>query len=75
MVLPFLVPYFETVIGSITQTDNISGSNTDMRTNQFDISLSYMYNSFWFGNGISYTFNIAKMYDKELYGAEVLGFL
>lgn len=70
LVLPFLVPYFETVIGSITQTDNISGSNTDMRTNQFDISLSYMYNSFWFGNGISYTFNIAKMYDKELYGAE-----
>ena len=70
LVLPFLLPYFETVISSITQTDNISGSNTDMRVNQFDISLSYMYNSFWFGNGISYTFNIAKIYDKELYGAE-----
>lgn len=70
IVLPFLASYFETIISSITQTDKISGSNTDMRTNQFEISLAYMNNSFWFGNGIYYTFNIAKMYDKELFGAE-----
>lgn len=70
LILPFLAPYFESIISSITQTDKISGSNTDMRTNQFEISLSYMYSSFWFGNGISYTYNVAKILDKELYGAE-----
>lgn len=70
LVLPFLAPYLENIINSITQTDAISGSNTDMRYNQYEISLAYMNESFWFGNGISYTFNVAKMFDKELYGAE-----
>lgn len=70
LVLPFLAPYLENIINSITQTDTISGSNTDMRSNQYEISLAYLNESFWFGNGISYTFNVAKMFDKELYGAE-----
>lgn len=66
--------YLDTIIGSFVDTEKVNGSNSDMRENQFNISLYYMLQSPIVGNGISYTFNTVKLWDKDINGAESIWF-
>lgn len=63
--------YFESILGSIQDTEQVGGSNTDMRTQQFLIAIDLFNNNPWFGNGLGATFSDA-FYSKELLGAESL---
>ena len=69
---PLLFSYLTVIYDSIINTDKVSGSSTEMRTTQFEIALFFLLQSFWFGNGLSYTWNYAQTNFKELYGAESL---
>lgn len=71
-VSPFVVDYFQTIYNSIIDTKQVSGSNADMRTLQFEIASIFLNKALWFGNGLSYTWEYVLYYYKELYGAESL---
>ena len=62
--------YWEDVVGSIIDSRSVDGSNADMRGIQYEIALSYLKESLWFGNGISYTWTSALPANEQLYGAE-----
>lgn len=64
--------YFQEIIGSIVDTNKVGGSNSEMRSNQFEIGFFFLNKSFWFGNGINYIWEIVLPDYKELYGAESL---
>lgn len=64
--------YFQELIGSIVDTNKVGGSNSEMRSNQFEIGFFFLNKSFWFGNGINYIWEIVLPDYKELYGAESL---
>lgn len=66
--------YISTIYGSFVDTNAVSGSNTDMRTIQYEISLFYFLQSPLIGNGLSYTWNVALVEYPELYGAESVWF-
>lgn len=68
----FLYDYIVSITSSITDTSNISGSNVDMRTQQFNIASYYLMRSPWVGNGITYTWTYVTVYDREILGAESL---
>lgn len=57
--------------GSFTDTESVSGSNTDMRANQFDTALYFMNRNFMFGNGANYTYEyVAANFHQDILGAE-----
>lgn len=65
--------YLDTIFNSIFYSDNAGiGSDTDMRNNQFDICTYYFLQSPIIGHGISYIWEVALPYNKELFGAESL---
>lgn len=66
--------YIDTIIGSFIDTEKVTGSNSDMRENQLDISLMYLSHSPVVGNGIAYTFSTVKLWDKDINGAESIWF-
>lgn len=68
----FIEGYFQTIYNSIIDTTQVSGSNADMRTVQFEIASIFLNKALWFGNGLSYTWEYVLYYYKELYGAESL---
>ncbi len=68
----FLHDYLNNIISSFTNTENIAGSNIDMRSQQFNIALYYLSKSPWIGHGIAYTWNYVAIYDHEIFGAESL---
>lgn len=71
----FVGGYICEILNSIFYTDNIEGSNVDMREGQFLISLGYMFQSPIYGNGIGYLWDIVQSdLDSELYGAESIWF-
>ena len=73
LILSFLfLDYFQTIISSFQNTDNVDGSNVDMRENQFEICFFHFLKSPIYGNGISYTWEFALPMDKNLNGAESL---
>lgn len=73
LILSFLfLDYFQTIISSFQNTDNVDGSNVDMRENQFEICFYHFLKSPIYGNGISYTWEFALPMDKNLNGAESL---
>lgn len=68
----FIEGYFQTIYSSIIDTTQVSGSNADMRTIQYEIASIFLNKALWFGNGLSYTWEYVLYYYKELYGAESL---
>lgn len=65
--------YFILIYKSIIDTNQVGGSNTEMREGQFTIAQYFMNQSFWFGNGISYTFEyVQSNFKDEILGAESL---
>ncbi len=64
--------YIQEVLDSIFDTEKVSGSNTDMRSIQFEIAYLFLAQSFWFGHGLSYTWLYVKIFYDELLGAESL---
>ena len=71
-VSPLFIDYFQTIYESIIDTKKVGGSNSDMRTIQFEIASYFLDKAFWFGNGLSYTWEYVLYHYKELYGAESL---
>lgn len=55
IILPLLIPYFETIYDSFVNTDTVGGSNSDMREGQLEISVYYMLQSPWYGNGLAFS--------------------
>lgn len=74
ILLFFVNQYFIDIYNSFIDTSKVSGSNTDMRQIQYELAVYFMEQSFWFGNGITYTAEYARVYDKNLLGAESLWF-
>ena len=67
--------YLILIYNSIIDTNLVGGSNTEMREGQFAIAQYFMDQSFWFGNGISYTFEyVQSNFKDEILGAESLWF-
>ena len=62
--------YFMMVADSILNSNDASGSTTDMREMQFDIASFYWLQSPIYGNGINYTWEVVLPDNKELLGAE-----
>ena len=74
IILVFCATYANMVVSSITDTQSVGGSNTEMRQNQFEISLFFLMQKPIFGNGIAYTWVYVKEYVEEIYGAESVWF-
>lgn len=72
LISPLFIDYFQDVFSSISDTEKVSGSNADMRENQFDICFYHFLKYPLYGNGISYTWEFALAFDKTLNGAESL---
>lgn len=70
----FTSQYFIGIYNSIVGTESVAGSNVDMRMTQYELAHFYMKQSFWFGNGIGYTFTDVAEENEEIYGAESLWF-
>lgn len=66
--------YIDEVVLSFTDTESVGGSNTDMRSIQFELAVLFMMQSPFLGNGISYTFEYVTEQYKEMCGAESLWF-
>lgn len=64
--------YLDKIILSFTDTESVGGSNTDMRSIQFELAALFMMQSPFLGNGISYTFEYVADKYKEMCGAESL---
>lgn len=64
--------YLDKIILSFTDTESVGGSNTDMRSIQFELAALFMMQSPFLGNGISYTFEYVADTYKEMCGAESL---
>ena len=63
--------YINEIFGSIINSNNANiGSSADMRDTQFTICTYYFLQSPIIGNGISYIWETALTYDKEILGAE-----
>ena len=74
LLLFFENQYFIDIYNSFINTDKVSGSNTEMRQMQYELAVYYMEKSFWFGNGVTYTAEYARVYNEDLLGAESLWF-
>ena len=72
LALPILFQnYINEIFGSIVNSNNANiGSSADMRDTQFTICTYYFLQSPIVGNGISYIWETALAYDKEILGAE-----
>lgn len=63
--------YINEIFGSIVNSNNADiGSSADMRDTQFTICTYYFLQSPIIGNGISYIWETALTYDKDIFGAE-----
>ncbi len=63
------------IVGSFTDTQNVEGSNSEMREEQLVISLVYWLQNPIFGNGPTYTFTTVKEADAGIQGAESIWFI
>lgn len=76
-VVYFSMPeYFSEILSSITNSDSVNGSNSEMRNNQFELSVYYLMranNIFW-GNGFSFADNNVVGVDSGMAGAESIWF-
>lgn len=71
ILLCFLGNYLLDVLHSLTSTDSINGSNSEMRRIQLDLSLYYMMKSPIWGNGLSFSWtHVVAKYAKEALGLE-----
>jgi len=74
ILLAAIGPYFMEIIDSFVNTDNVQGSNSEMRLNQMLIALYYWANSPIWGNGTGFIWDFVKSVDVEIYGAESIWF-
>ena len=65
---------FIEIYNSFFDTKRVAGSNVEMRMIQYEIAADYMKQSFWFGNGLRYTFTDVAVYDEKIFGAESIWF-
>lgn len=77
LVIACVMPdYFQEILDSFVNTDSVSGSNSDMRKTQLDLSLSYLSKSdnVWFGQGFAFTDNHVIGVETGMAGAESIWF-
>ncbi len=75
LILLSMSSFIMDIVGSFTDTQNVEGSNSEMREGQLAISLLYwLQNPIW-GNGPTYTFTTVKEADPDIQGAESIWFV
>jgi hypothetical protein len=76
VVILFLsIGFLDKIIVSFTDTQSVSGSNSDMREMQFNLALYFMGVSPILGNGLAYTFEyVQAFFPDEILGAESVWF-
>lgn len=72
--LPVTIALFSNILDSFVNTSSVGGSSTEMREEQLDICLYYLYQSPIWGNGKMYLWDTVKYYNWELRGAESIWF-
>lgn len=70
----FLGSFFLAIIDSFVNTENVSGSSTDLRMVQLMIVLRFWQNSPIWGNGLGFIWHFVKEVDAEILGAEGIWF-
>lgn len=70
----FLMPFIDSLINSIVDTQSVGGSSQELRLNQLEIAYMYMQQSPIWGNGRLYTWNYAIPNTPALMGAESIWF-
>ena len=70
----FLMPFINSLINSIVDTQSVGGSSQELRLNQLEIAYMYMQQSPIWGNGRLYTWNYAIPNTPALMGAESIWF-
>ena len=68
--------YFSEIFSSMTNSDSVNGSNSEMRNNQLELSIYYLMraNNIFFGNGFSFADNNVVGIDSAMAGAESIWF-
>lgn len=75
VVLFLSIGFLDKIIDSFTDTQSVSGSNSDMREMQFNLALYFMGVSPILGNGLAYTFEyVQAFFPDEILGAESVWF-
>lgn len=63
------------ILNSFSDTESVSGSNSDMRANQFATAMYFMNQNLFFGNGYNYTYEyVAVNFHNDILGAESVWF-
>ena len=76
-VVYFAMPeYFSEILSSMTNTDSVDGSNSEMRNTQLEVSFYYLMraNNIFFGNGFSFADSNVVGIDSAIAGAESIWF-
>lgn len=66
--------YVSSIYDAIVDTEKVGGSNTEMRDTQLELAQYFMQQSYWVGNGLSYSFEYVANYFEAMAGAESLWF-
>ena len=75
LILLSMSSFIMDIVGSFADTQNVEGSNSEMREEQLVISLVYWLQNPIFGNGPTYTFTTVKEADAGIQGAESIWFV
>ena len=62
--------FFEQIYQSFVDTENVAGSNVEMREGQFEISYYFMSQTGIFGNGFGFLSYVTENFREEILGAE-----
>ena len=76
-VVYFAMPeYFSEILSSMTNTDSVDGSNSEMRNTQLEVSFYYLMraNNIFVGNGFSFADSNVVGIDSAIAGAESIWF-
>ena len=75
MLLFSMSSFIMDIVGSFYDTQNVEGSNSEMRGEQLAVTLYYWLQNPIFGNGPSFTFSTVQVVDPTILGAESIWFV
>ncbi len=75
MLLFSMSSFIMDIVGSFSDTQNVEGSNSEMRGEQLAVTLYYWLQNPIFGNGPSFTFTTVQVVDPTILGAESIWFV
>ncbi len=75
MLLFSMSSFIMDIAGSFSDTQNVEGSNSEMRGEQLAVTLYYWLQNPIFGNGPTFTFTTVQVVDPTILGAESIWFV